>query len=332
MAGPAAAPESCLPRTRSDRCPGVLRLHEAPDGGLARVRLPGGRAGAAQLAALAGAAAELGSGVVEITSRANVQLRGLPPGAEEPLAALLVGAGLLPSRAHERVRNILASPVAGRHPGAAGDVDGVVAALDRGLCADPGLAALSGRFCFLVEDGSAVLWPGDHDVALLASRGGAGRAEAALALDGAGTGLRAPLPRAAELALEAARAFLAERGADLAWRIRELPGGAGRVAARMGTRLAPGAGAGAGAAPVPPGRLHQRDGRVAVTVAPPGGRLDPAQLERLAALARRHGSEARFSPWRTVTLVDLPAAAAAAAERELLAPLPVETGSEVGTA
>lgn len=332
MAATARAPESRGPRARSDRCPGVLRLHDAFDGGLARVRLPGGRAGSAQLAALA-AAGRLGSGIVEITARANVQLRGLPEGAGERLAALLTGAGLVPAPEHERVRNIMASPVAGRHPDAAGEVDELVAALDRGLCADPALAALSGRFLFLVEDGSGVLRHRGHDVALLV-RGGAGTPEATLALDGADTGLRAPAARAAELALQAARAFLAERGAGRAWHIRELHGGARRVAARMGTKLAPRANDAERtderpATPLPPGWLPQRDGRVALAEEPPLGRLDPAQLERLAALARRHGAEARFSPWRTVTLVDVPGCAAEAVERELGALLAAQRG-EVG--
>jgi len=64
-------------RTRADRCPGVLRLAEAADGYLARIRLPGGLIGAGQLRALARLADELGDGRVELTSRGNVQLRGL---------------------------------------------------------------------------------------------------------------------------------------------------------------------------------------------------------------------------------------------------------------
>ncbi len=320
MAATARASEHCRPRSDSDRCPGALRLHDALDGALARVRLPGGRASAAQLAALA-AGGRLGSGIVEITSRANVQLRGLPQGAGEPLGALLADAGLLPSPEHERARNILASPVAGRHPGAAGEVDELVAALDRGLCADPALATLSGRFSFVVEDGSGILSGREHDVALCVSRGAA-TPEAGLFLDGGDTGLRAPIAGAAELALEAAHAFIAERGAAAAWRIRELPGGAERVAARMGVKLAPQVDGGPAAGgrttpPVPPGRLRQRDGRVAITALPPVGRLDPPQLDRLAALARGCGTEARLSPCRTVTLVDVPDAHAVAVEREL---------------
>jgi precorrin-3B synthase len=124
---------------------------EAADGHLARVRLPGGLVMAGQLRALARLAAELGDGRAELTSRGNVQLRALPAGAAGQLTAELAAAGLLPSLDHDRVRNILASPLAGLDNGI--ELTPLVAALDAGLCARPRLAQLSGRFLFAVDDG-----------------------------------------------------------------------------------------------------------------------------------------------------------------------------------
>ena len=71
----------------------MLALHEAADGWLARVRVPGGRLPASALLALAAIAEELGNGLVDLTARANLQLRGLdgaptgriwPPGCATP--------------------------------------------------------------------------------------------------------------------------------------------------------------------------------------------------------------------------------------------------------
>ncbi|HEV2060937.1 MAG TPA: hypothetical protein VGR11_16425 [Solirubrobacteraceae bacterium] len=68
-------------RTRQDRCPGVVALQDAADGRLARVRVPGGHLTAEAMVTLAAAADELGNGLLDVTARANLQLRGLRAGA-----------------------------------------------------------------------------------------------------------------------------------------------------------------------------------------------------------------------------------------------------------
>src|SRR5262245_44311241 len=95
-----------------DACPGALQVHQAADGGLARIRVPGGRLPAEAFRAVVTAAAELSDGTVELTSRANLQVRGLAAGAEVALGERLAAVGLLPSASHERVRNIIAAPLA----------------------------------------------------------------------------------------------------------------------------------------------------------------------------------------------------------------------------
>jgi precorrin-3B synthase len=278
------------PPAASDRCPGVLTLHPAADGRLARVRVPGGRLPPSALHAVAGLAATHGNGIIELTCRASLQIRGLAAGDGAAVADALEAAGLLPSRAHDRVRNILASPVAGRSPASLAATDDVVTALDRGLCADPELAGLPGRFLFAVDDGGGMLGGQRCDVALVAEGHGAFR----LFLAGVRTTLAAR--DGAQLALGAARAFLELAGG--AWRVADLSDGPRRIARLLGGDVVD-------ALPVAPrsvpvGTLAQRDGRVAVTALPPLGRIDCATAARLAALG-----ELRLSPWRTVTLVDV---------------------------
>src|SRR3954451_1241223 len=156
------------PRLRADACPGALQTHAAADGGLARVRVPGGLLGADQLRVLAAAARDLGDGALELTSRGNLQLRGLPDGVEAELGDRLAGAGLLPSATHERVRQVLGRAL-NRLPGGVTDVRPWVRAFDRGLCADPALAGLPGRFLVTLDDGRGDVAGVGGDIGVLAS-------------------------------------------------------------------------------------------------------------------------------------------------------------------
>ena len=136
----------------ADRCPGVLRPHEAADGAMVRIRVPGGRTTGAALRVLSRLAQAYGSGLLQLTSRASVQVRGLPAAVPEPFEDAVGRAGFLPSAAHERVRNVVASPLTGLVGGRA-DLRPLVARLDRALVAEPRLAELPGRFLFVLDDG-----------------------------------------------------------------------------------------------------------------------------------------------------------------------------------
>ncbi|MGY1679684.1 precorrin-3B synthase [Geodermatophilus sp. SYSU D01176] len=287
-------------RVRTDACPGTLQTHAAADGALARVRVPGGLLTGSQLRALAAAARDLGDGALELTSRGNVQLRGLRAGAEAALGNRLAAAGLLPSATHERVRNVLASALTGR---AGGHVDARpwVRALDAVICADPALAALPGRYLVTLDDGRGDVAGLGGDVGLLALS----PAEVALTLAGADSGLRAHPDDAVALTLAATSAFLDERAAQggTAWRLAELDDGAVRVAARLGATL-PAAYdclSRAKGTSGPVGSVAQRDGRVALVAVVPLGRLTADQADLLARLA----DEVQLTPWRSVVVPDL---------------------------
>jgi precorrin-3B synthase len=291
-----------------DRCPGALRLHEAADGFLARVRIPGGRVSPAQLVVLATLASDLGDGHPHLTSRGNVQLRGLGSACGQELADGLYAAGLLPSLTHDRVRNVVASPLSG----VAGvtDVEGVLAELDDELLADDALVALSGRFLFGIDAGQGDVLALGPDVAV-ALEGDAWR----LAIGGSLTAVTAPSDLAADLLIGAAHRFLALRDehAPNAWRVKELPAEAladlapGRPGPVLGTNAElpaqqrPGGGAEVPAAPLhSPLGTHPR----AVVAGVPLGSAPAAAWRAIAALVADAPGTVRITPWRSVVLVD----------------------------
>jgi len=288
-----------------DACPGALQLHLAADGALARVRLPGGVISAGQLAALAHAATRFASPDTELTSRGNIQLRAITDTAA--VAEIVAAAGLLPSQTHERVRNIVASPLSGRVGGTT-DIRDLVTELDEAVQSEPVLAELPGRFMFGVDDGRA-------DISGLAADVGAhflDEATAALLLAGRDTGVRLMKPDAVPALVAVARRFAATRGK--AWRVAELTDVA-PLLEQFTPRAAPGATWPAAIRP-PVGWLPQGDGRVALGAAVPLGVLHAGVAEYLAAI----GAPLVITPWRSVLICDLDDGVADVALR-VLAPM-----------
>ncbi|MEV6727932.1 MULTISPECIES: precorrin-3B synthase [unclassified Streptomyces] len=308
----AASRDEPVIRDRGDACPGALRLHAADDGFLARVRVPGGMLDADAASLLADAAERLGDGHIDLTSRGNAQLRGLGAGCGGELQSVLVRAGLLPAPTHERVRNIVASPLTGLDRRGLPDVAPWVAELDRLLCTSAPAAGLSGRFLFALDDGRGDVTSLAADVNLVArdaDRTLLWTADPADALLVAA----ADAPRAA---LVAAAYFLdaVREAGTRAWRVAELPAEHALLSGELGVRLAA---AGIEAAlvredarrsPAPePGIVEGPHGTAALSVLAPLGRLTTAQWRLLAGLTGR----IRLTPWRGIVVPGLPARAAA---------------------
>ncbi|MEU2025567.1 precorrin-3B synthase [Streptomyces sp. NPDC016469] len=303
-----AQPDDARFRSRGDACPGALRLHRADDGALARVRVPGGVLGADQADALRELAGRLGDGELYLTSRGNVQLRGLGAECGGELASRMYEIGLLPSERHERVRNVVVSPLSGLDGRGERDVRPWLSVLDALVCASEEAVGLSGRFLFALDDGRGDVDALGADVTLRARAGG----DAELRIGALESVARIPGGEAPRAALLAATVFLsmADASGSGAWRVSDLPGGAGplfdEVVRRLGASGLPVARA---TVPVPDGAppalglVAGPGGTDALSVGLPLGRADAARWRALTDLARDHGAgELRLTPWRGVVV------------------------------
>ncbi len=236
---------------------------------MVRVRVPGGQTSGTALRELSRLAQTYGSGLLQLTSRASLQVRGLPEAVPEPFEDAVARAGFLPSARHERVRNVVASPLTGLVGGRA-DLRPLVARLDRALIAEPRLADLPGRFLFVLDDGRGDVADRPCDLGLVALDA----ATAQLRVGDAYGPAVALACAAAELAGLAVR-FLAARGTGptAPWHVRELPRPLVEPA-QPDQRLP---------SPAPAPAFGEIAGGRHVAV--PGGVLDRALAETLAAAA-----------------------------------------------
>ena len=134
------------PELRKGWCPGALRPMETGDGLLVRVRPRAGSFTIAGFKVIAETASAFGSGEIDLTSRANLQLRGLSEATYLDALAALGAAGLLDESASiEAVRNVVVDPLCGLDPEHV-DVRGLAAELEQMLAANSDLHALPGKF------------------------------------------------------------------------------------------------------------------------------------------------------------------------------------------
>ena len=134
-------------------CPTLDEPMQTGDGLLVRVKPPAATLTPAQAHALAEAAATHGNGIIELTQRGNLQIRGLHPETVAPFATAIRTAGLALPPAQERRRPVMPPPLLGAdptiHPGAAA----LVAALEHACNTDPRLKNLPGKFAIHVDAG-----------------------------------------------------------------------------------------------------------------------------------------------------------------------------------
>lgn len=262
-------------------CPGALRPMASGDGLVVRLRPPGGRLSPAQAAGIARAAAAHGNGLIDLSARANVQLRGVRADTHPALIADLAGLGLIDADiAAETRRNITVAPFA--------EACDLVQGLERALAEAP---PLPGKFGFAIDPGPG-RWlaavPGDIRIeAGAAPDGGEGLI---LRADGMETGRAVSRAEAPRLALALAQWFVAAGGVSE---------GRGRMAALIARGARPPAdlsGEVPPAPPAPPPRPGLRPEGALVALA--FGQMQAATLAALAAL----GQEMRVTPWRMLLI------------------------------
>ena len=285
-------------------CPGALRPMLSGDGYLVRLRISGGVVSASAARAIADCAQRYGNGLLDLSARANLQLRGVQEASLPALVEALQAHGLIDDSAEaEAVRNVLASPLAGLAPDAAFDIRPYVRALERRLASDEALHDLPSKFSFIVDDGGGLSLSGvGADIRFLAlHEDGAPRFLVSLA-----GGDEAAVIEAADLPDVAARIALAFM--EQARQCEPPPRRMGALVAHLGAALVWRA---AGLTPTP------HTPRIATPPQPLGhhalgdsgylglglafGRMRACDLAWLAAMAQAHGAgELRLTPWRAV--------------------------------
>jgi precorrin-3B synthase len=266
-------------------CPSALRPMLSGDGLVVRVRPHGGRLCASQASGIADLAERHGNGFVDVTGRANLQIRGVREQGYERLISELAVLDLIDRDVEtEGQRNILVAPFWCDGD----DTQALATELESALSATP--LGLPQKFGFAVDCGAKrVLAQSSADIRI--ERGAAGGL--IVRADGALQGRSVASGEAVGAALALAKWFVASGGAK---------GGRGRMAAHIASGARPphllaGDASPAPAVPWPSPALHRSGALVGLAF----GQMPSATLKFLATLA----PGLRMTPWRMILIEGL---------------------------
>lgn len=308
-----------LPVPRPSPCPGLLRIVQALDGGICRIKLPGGVLSGGQARAIAEAAERHANGVLELTNRSNLQIRGVRPDAEHGLIRALLDANLGPSVPDaDDVRNLMLSPTAGLDRQQLMDTRPLAEDLLALLQDNPALHVLSAKFAIQLDGGEALcmlehahdLWlralpgtpqqlvlglagcPTDQPLGMVAAADARQLVEAILLTF---LGRAGPKQSRMRQLLETVSAedFLSRVQARLPFPVMSVPADWQRQPSAAGT---------------PIGIIAQRQiGLSMVAASAPLGRTEARQLLAVAELAGLHGDGSlRLTPWQGLLIPNVP--------------------------
>ncbi|QFZ15923.1 precorrin-8X methylmutase [Anabaena sp. YBS01] len=141
----------------STPCPGLFYATPAQDGILSRIRIPGGIINSKQCQAIADIADEYGGGYVDVTNRANIQIREIRADIDSPVLKRLQELGLgSRNTGVDQIRNIMTSPTAGIDPQELIDTRSFVRSWDSYITENSALSRLSAKFSVCFDGGGLV--------------------------------------------------------------------------------------------------------------------------------------------------------------------------------
>jgi precorrin-3B synthase len=293
-----------LPQRRG-ACPGLSAPMATGDGLLVRL-MPIGTMTFDAFAALCAAARQHGNGVVEVTSRGSIQIRGLSAASAQRFAAAVAGLGI----AAEDGIAVLSDPLAGLAPAEVIDAGALAADLRRALARSSLAQRLSAKVSVAIDGGGSLGL--DTIAADVRLRAEAVHGGAVICVGIGGDGSNAtPLgvvsPRDAVAAVVRLLEILAQRGRDV--RVRDVATAVGvavfhSAVADLVRDEAPPLAARRSAETIGAHRL--KDGSSAYGVGLAFGHADAKLLERLSEAAKAAGaSGVRAAPGRALIIVGL---------------------------